>query len=53
MVSARATADGAVVGAVAVRPAILTRLRDARAGRGGSMVGLLVVVVASVAWTEV
>ena len=53
MASARAPADGAVVGTVAVRSAILARLGDARASRRGSLIGLLVAVVASVARTEV
>ena len=52
MASARATADGAVVGTVAVRPAILARLGDARASRRGTLIGLLA-VIAIVARTEV
>ena len=53
MSSAWATAFGAIVGAVSVRPAVLAGLGKARAGWRGAVVGLLVVVGARVARTEV
>ena len=53
MSSARATAFGAIVGAVSVRPAVLAGLGKARAGWRGAVIGVLVVGGARVARTEV